>query len=145
MSAPSSDASTTRRDHAAPPTAPAGPDVRSPQSGHPWSGGYEIALDALLSLGEDKTGSPAGQGHTPGLHPRAPPSNIDPAVTEDYLRNGDGYAQVLDDQRPLGFSESKILDLLRYYRYEIAPWVCSICTPFDWRLRDSLTRRFSTA
>lgn len=111
------------------PPGQAGP-ITSPQPNHSWSEdfapveGYEIALDALLSLGGDKSGTPTDPGHTPGCgpNPRGLP-NIDPALTEDYVRSHEGNAQVLEDQRPLRFSESKTLSLLRYYRYEVAPWV----------------------
>lgn len=133
-----SNALSTRGEHAAPPQAPAqaGP-ATSPQSNYSWSEGfapvegYEIALDALLSLGGDKSGTPTDRGHTPGYAPNSGGgvTNIDPAVAEDYVRSRDGDTQVLEDQRPLGFSESKILHLLRYYRYETAPWVCTCPSP----------------
>ena len=132
----------TERDTVASPSrpdrpTPAEPSITSPQSNNSWPEslappeGYEIALDALLSLGGDKSGTPTERGLTPGRQPspgvllHRAVSTAPGEVHEDYLGGGSrGDALILDDQSPLGFSESTILGLLRYYRYEIAPWVC---------------------
>lgn len=93
-------------------------------------GGYETALHALLSLGGDKNGTPTEERRTPrapatlggprvaGINTHTAPGNHGYSIPE--IAGTNSLQLVTDD---LGLSESQVLGLLRYYRYEVAPWV----------------------
>lgn len=97
------------------------------------AGGYEAALDALLSLGGDKSGTPAEGRRTPRARETLDGHSLPRVAGFDFHADpGDhGYRipdtpgtsslQLVTDE--LGLSESQVLGLLRYYRYEVAPWV----------------------
>ena len=128
---------------------PAESPVGSQQSSCLWpeefrpAGGYEIALDALLSLGEDKTGTSTDRRHTP-VSPLSPGIHLpsaSPAVSGDYVASGpDGGIRNLAGAGARRLSDSRILELLRYYRYEVAPWVCPLF-PATVGPRDTDTRQ----
>ncbi|SPO06980.1 uncharacterized protein DNG_09674 [Cephalotrichum gorgonifer] len=96
--------------------------------------GYEIALDALLSLGADKSGPAITQTYAP-QPPFSPPERSLPSVdhvgangisNSHVNRSTEPTTESLEISNAPGFSDHQILGLLRYYRYEVAPWL-DIC------------------
>ncbi|UKZ83258.1 hypothetical protein TrVFT333_011065 [Trichoderma virens FT-333] len=81
---------------------------------------YEIALDVLMSLG---TGDPGG---VDALTPLAP---ILGGIEEPNLSWPPSILQSIDDLGPVSvlianqLSLGRTIELLRYYRYKIAPWL----------------------
>ena len=109
----------------------------TPPSHHPWTdefspaGGYEIALDALLSLGEKKSETSTARGPTPATPRSAGGPPVDPEVTRGHTGSDTReISSVSGGLATHGLSESRILGLLRYYRYEVAPWVRETSIPF---------------
>lgn len=104
--------------------------------------GYEAALDALLSLGADKGGPPAEPGREPGggASPdvrRVPQiEGLDISSPGNHTHTVPGAHSQTSAAHGLGLSESRILGLLRYYRYEVAPWVRPLI-PTRWHCRGS--------
>lgn len=80
---------------------------------------YEIALDVLMNLG---TGDPSADTLTPGtptFENRAADNVESPPLT---LRNTDDFGPLsVNVQHQL--SSARTIELLRHYRYKIAPWV----------------------
>ena len=112
---------------------------RTPPSHRPWTddfspaGGYEIALDALLSLGENKSETSTARGPTPATPHSVEGPPVDPEVTRGHAGgNTRENSSVSGGLATHGLSESRILGLLRYYRYEVAPWVRETFFPFSY-------------
>ncbi len=111
----------SRSDSTSPKTASSDTNLGDPTSInlHSWplKGDYEIALDVLLSLGSSAPGNAAriddNAGHG-GL-----PNEV---ATDPLLLRGDSTANSLGALNNT-ITEEREVQLLRYYRYEIAPWV----------------------
>ena len=108
--------------------------VDSPQDvrpkDHTPNDGYEMALDALLSLGGDKGAIDPEEPHDGSMplgeaRTRDPITGITRVITAMHAPETVHTFQGPDEtigSHP-GVSENRVLELLRYYRYEVAPWV----------------------
>jgi hypothetical protein len=80
--------------------------------------GYEIALDALMSLGSSENASPGNK------YVFSPP-NLGSVLDLTNPNQPPGVIHV-SSERAKGaclLSEERTLQLMKYYRYEVAPWV----------------------
>ncbi|ETR99838.1 hypothetical protein M419DRAFT_84925, partial [Trichoderma reesei RUT C-30] len=99
---------------------------------------YEIALDVLMNLG---TGDPSADTLTPGtptFENRAADNVESPPLT---LRNTDDFGPLsVNVQHQL--SSARTIELLRHYRYKIAPWLdmCDLNQTFGLAIPHLATR-----
>ncbi|KAH8899976.1 hypothetical protein GQ53DRAFT_758106 [Thozetella sp. PMI_491] len=93
---------------------------------------YEIALDVLLSLGNNAL---LNEGGNEGGHelPETPASEAAPPrakarVEAEAGSIAEGGLPGTEPAKPYELSDERVIRLLRYYRYEIAPWVSPVET-----------------
>ncbi|KAI1496998.1 hypothetical protein F5X99DRAFT_45051 [Biscogniauxia marginata] len=94
------------------------------------TGRYQIALDALLSLGAEEN-EPSGATHSSPLDRVLSPAEA--SLPRESVEDGKGLDERLLDDRikaadnALQFhsslTEERVLQLLQWYRYDVAPWL----------------------
>jgi hypothetical protein len=92
----------------------------------PSSVAYETALDVLLSLGTDNTTNAA---KNTSVHNDEAPELLPPYSVETPFSASNVEAAPLDylEQFPNCeiLPQNRVIQLLRHYRYAVAPWVCN--------------------